>query len=239
EAEASVVPSGDTESATTGAVWPASTIDGCGAPGVQIAMRASSPLVVIRPSARKAAALTAPSWKRSTCSAAFFGSDQRIAEVSKLPETACVPSSEIASARTGPPWPRNCACAMWGATDKSSVQTARTRNIITSLGEKSGVRRAHAKRADFLAPFLVAQRGETGRHRGSVAGAFNKEKVVVLGRDGQEAEAIKTGNRLDGDAPVRAALRHCGGNSVMRPRLVAVARGPRAVKQPVDEYARS
>src|SRR5262245_45691165 len=73
------------------------------APAVQIAMRASSPLVAIRPSARKAAALTAPSWKRSTCSAAFFGSDQRIAEVSKLPETACVPSREIASARTGPP----------------------------------------------------------------------------------------------------------------------------------------
>ena len=38
-------------------------------------------------------------------------SDQRMAEVSKLPETAVVPSAEIASARTGPPWPRNCACA--------------------------------------------------------------------------------------------------------------------------------
>ncbi len=30
-------------------------------------------------------------------------SDQRIADVSKLPETACAPSGEIASARTGPP----------------------------------------------------------------------------------------------------------------------------------------
>ena len=39
-------------------------------------------------------------------------SDQRIAEVSKLPETAWLPSGEIASARTGPPWPRNWACAV-------------------------------------------------------------------------------------------------------------------------------
>ena len=57
------------------------------------------------PSRRKIAALTAPSWKRSTCSATSFESDQRITEVSKLPETARAPSGEIASARTGPPWP--------------------------------------------------------------------------------------------------------------------------------------
>src|SRR5262249_50006703 len=239
EAEASVVPSGDTESATTGAVWPASTIDGCGAPGVQIAMRASSPLVAIRPSARKAAALTAPSWKRSTCSAAFFDSDQRIAEVSKLPETACVPSGEIASARTGPPWPRNCACAMVGATDRSSVKTARTRNIIASLKQKSGIGRAHAERADFLAHSLIAQRSEKRRDRGAVVAAFDQEKVVIFGRDRQEAEAIKTGNRFDGDAPICAALPHRGGDGVGRARMVAIARGPRAVEQPVGEHARS
>jgi len=48
------VPSGETASATTGAEWPATTVDGSAAPGVQIAMRASSPLVTMRPSARKA-----------------------------------------------------------------------------------------------------------------------------------------------------------------------------------------
>src|SRR5262249_55874533 len=239
DAEASVVPSGDTDSATTGALWPASTIDGCGAPAVQIAMRASSPLVAIRPSARKAAALTAPSWKRSTCSAAFFGSDQRIAEVSKLPETACVPSGEIASARTGPPWPRNCACAMGGATKRSSVKTARTRNIIASLKPKSGIGRAHAERANFLAHFLIAQRGEKSGDRGAVAAAFHQEKVVILGRDRQEAGAIKKGNRIGGGAPSRAAPAPPGGDGVVRARLVAIARGPRAVKQPVDEHARS
>src|SRR5262249_49590473 len=238
-AEASALPSGDTDSATTGALWPASTIDGCGAPGVQIAMRASSPLVAIRPSGRKAAALTAPSWKRSTCSAAFFASDHRIADVSKLPETAGVPSGEIASARTGPPWPRNCACAMGGTTKRSSVKTARTRNIISSLKQKSGIGRAHAESADFLAHSLIAQRGEKSGDRGAVAAAFDQEKVVVLGRDRQEAEAIETGNRLDGDAPIRAALRYRGGDSVMRARLIAVARGPRTVEQPVDEHARS
>ena len=66
---------------------------------------------------------------------------------------------------------------------------------------------AHAERADFLAHFLVAQHGEKSRHRRALAAAFDQQKVVVLGRDGQEAEAIKTGNRLDGDAPVGAALR--------------------------------
>jgi hypothetical protein len=39
-------------------------------------------------------------------------SDQRIAELSKLPEIAIVPSAEMLSARTGPPCPRNCACAV-------------------------------------------------------------------------------------------------------------------------------
>ena len=78
-------------------------MDGCDSPGFQIAMRASSPLVAIRPSLRTATALTAPSWKRSTCSAALRDSDQRMTDVSKLPETACVPSGERASARTGPP----------------------------------------------------------------------------------------------------------------------------------------
>jgi hypothetical protein len=54
-----------------------------------------------------ATAFTAPSWKRSTCSAALRLSDHRIADVSKLPDMAFVPSGEIASAFTGPPWPRN------------------------------------------------------------------------------------------------------------------------------------
>ena len=65
----------------------------------------------MRPSLSQATAFTALSWKRITCSATLRVSDQRIAEVSKLPETAWLPSGEIASARTGPPWPRNCACA--------------------------------------------------------------------------------------------------------------------------------
>ncbi len=87
-----------------------------------MAMRASSPLVAMRPSLRMATALTAPSWKRSTCSAALRGSDQRIAEVSKLPEIACVPSGEIASARTGPPCPRSCAWAMPQASSSDARQ---------------------------------------------------------------------------------------------------------------------
>src|SRR5262249_46077672 len=128
---------------------------------------------------------------------------------------------------------------MGGATKRTSVKTARTRNIIASLKPKSGIGRAHAERANFLAHFLIAQRGEKSGDRGAIAAAFDQEKVVILGRDGREAEAVKTGNRLDGDAPVRAALRHRGGDGVVRARLVAIAGGPRAVEQPVDEHARS
>src|SRR5215472_5349283 len=128
---------------------------------------------------------------------------------------------------------------MVGATERSSVKTARTRNIIASVKQKSGIGRAYAERADLLAHSLIAQRSEKRRDRGAVVAAFDQEKVVIFGRDRQEAEAIKTGNRFDGDAPIRAALRHRGGDGVVRARLVAIARGPRAVEQPVDEHARS
>jgi hypothetical protein len=51
-------------------------------------------------------------------------SDQRIAEVSKLPEITCSPSGDIASARTAPPWPRNCARAGSHAAAKSAIKAA-------------------------------------------------------------------------------------------------------------------
>src|SRR5262249_47213383 len=128
---------------------------------------------------------------------------------------------------------------MGDATKRSSGKTARTRNIIASLKPKSGIGRAHAERANLLAHFLIAARGENRSDRGAVVAAFDQEKVVILGRDRQKTEPVKTGNRLDGDAPIRAALRHRGGDGVMRARLVAVARGPRTVEQPVNEHARS
>src|SRR5262249_60808843 len=90
---------------------------------------------------------------------------------------------------------------MVGATERSSVKTARTRNIIASLKQKSGIGRAHAESADFLAHALIAQRGEKSGDRGAVAAAFDQEKVVVLGRDRQETEAIETGHPTDGHAP--------------------------------------
>ena len=106
-----VAPSGETLSETIGAVWPSSTVVGLVSPGRHTATRPSSPPVTMRPSGATATALTALSWKRSTCSAELRVSDQRIAELSKLPEIAAVPSGEIASARTGPPWPRSWAWA--------------------------------------------------------------------------------------------------------------------------------
>ena len=102
----------------------------CRAPGCQMAMRASSPLVAMRPSRRKATAFTAPSWNLSTFSAAPEASDQMIAVVSKLPETSRCPSGETASARTGPPWPRNWACA--GATAQAQSQKSDNSSSIAS-----------------------------------------------------------------------------------------------------------
>ena len=59
-------------------------------------------------------------------------SDQRIAEVSKLPEMAWLPSGEIASARTGPPWPRNCAFAGVNASGNSrTTQKPLNQTFIT------------------------------------------------------------------------------------------------------------
>ena len=82
------MPSGDTASAAIGPLWPSSTLSGSGLPCVQIAICASAPAVTMRPSLSQATAFTALSWKRITCSATLRVSDQRIAEVSKLPEMA-------------------------------------------------------------------------------------------------------------------------------------------------------
>ena len=116
-------------------------LDRVGRPGCQIAILPSSPPVTSRPSGRIATAFTALSWKRITCSATLRSSDQRIAEVSKLPDSAVLPSAEIASARTGPPWPRNCACALPSASGANS-NAAQIRLIIGGL---------HAERGDAFA----------------------------------------------------------------------------------------
>src|SRR5260221_9382246 len=141
-------------------------------------MRASSPLVAMRPSRRKTPALTGRSGKRGTCPAGFLGSDQRMAEVSKLPESACVPSGEMASARTGPPWPRNCACAVADATS-SSASTTKTWAIVAALAENSGIGRTHSQGADFFAHRLLAERGEKGAHRRPLASVFHRVKILV------------------------------------------------------------
>src|SRR5262249_37489380 len=107
---------------------------------------------------------------------------------------------------------------MVGATERSSVKTARTRNIIASVKQKSGIGRAHAERADLLAHSLIAQRSEKRRDRGAVVAAFDQEKVVIFGRDRQEARGIKTGSRVGGGAPIRGAPRPRRGGGAAPPR---------------------
>jgi hypothetical protein len=163
-------------------VWPSSTVD-----GLRLARRPDRDARILAaggdPAVReKATAFTAPSWKRSTCSAAFFGSDQRIAEVSKLPESACAAvgrnRERAAPARHG----RATAPApLWQHRSKS-VQKQRDADII-AISEQIRHPRAHAERADFLAHVLVAQRGEERLHRRALAAAFDQQEIVVLGRD--------------------------------------------------------
>src|SRR6185437_3673363 len=116
-----------------------------------------------------------------TCSATLRASDQRIAEVSKLPDTACAPSDEIASARTGPPWPRNCACAPLTASGSSKAAAHRRRMRDLMTGSLT-LARLHAEGADALARLLVAQGGQKCLHRGPLAAVGDDQKVVVFRR---------------------------------------------------------
>ena len=59
DADASTAPSGDTAMLATCAVWPSSTASGCALSANHRTMRVSAPAVAMRPSLRKATALTA------------------------------------------------------------------------------------------------------------------------------------------------------------------------------------
>src|SRR4051812_48909085 len=201
DADASVVPSGETARQTTGATCPSSTRCGAAEPGD--AILPSSPPVTVRPSGVSATAFTALWWKRSTCSAVLRVSDHRIADESKLPETAVRPSGEIASARTAPPCPRNCACAGWISSSKTNA----TASLVTGGWQPQAL--------DPVFCAGVAHRREEGLHRRSIAAAFDQQEVVVLGSQRQKAEAIHLGHRFDRDAPVGAGLRDGGGNRVV------------------------
>ena len=101
-------------------------------------------------------------------------------------------------------------------------------------------RRAACRARDALARRWLAQRGQERLHRGPFARRLSdQQKIVVFRRHRQEAEAVKFRHRLDGDAPVGAALRDRCGDRVVRLRLVGVARRPRAFEQFVDQHARA
>ena len=87
------------------------------------------------PVLRNATALTAPSWNRSTFSAAPEASDQRMTVVSKLPEIAWLPSGEMAIALTGPPWPRSCAPA--GKAAQHNVNATRRSLACRNMGDQA------------------------------------------------------------------------------------------------------
>ena len=147
EAEAIALPSGETASATIGALCGSITRTGAVSPAVHSAMRPSSPPVAKRPSGSAAAAFTAPSWKRSTARAPSPDpSDQRIADWSKLPDSASLPSGDTATARTGPPCPRSCASA-GDARARRAMLTARMSALPMQSEDQPGGGRHAAGRA--------------------------------------------------------------------------------------------
>src|SRR3972149_9350134 len=128
-------------------------------------------------------------------------SDQRIAEVSKLPDSARLPSGEIASARTGPPWPRNCACATSSATPSASG------NSSSNVQRRLVIGWLHAERGYTVANDAIVQNVEEGTHRRPRTPALDQQKIVMFRRHRQEAEAVKLRHRLGGAAPGGAAPR--------------------------------
>src|SRR6185437_2663766 len=181
----------------------------------------SAPPVTIRPSLRYATALTAPSWNRRTCSATLRVSDQRIAEVSKLPEIACDPSGETARARTGPPWPRNWANAALNASGTNSrpmLKLLIACSIVVS--DTTAARRNlaggfHSEFAYTSADGLFAQRGEKRLQGRPLAPALHDQEIIMFGRNRQKPESVKSRDRFDGKAPVRSSLRDRSGNRIV------------------------
>jgi hypothetical protein len=82
-------------------------------------------------------------------------SDQRIAEVSKLPEIAVVPSADTARARTGPPCPRNCALATPAANTRLAA-AAHNLSENDCISHGSLISRARLRKASPLPVIWVA-----------------------------------------------------------------------------------
>src|ERR1700742_165784 len=132
-----------------------------------------------------------------TCSATLRASDHRIADVSKLPETASLPSGEIATARTGPPCPRICARAapMPSGNSRRAAHRLLSNNDMTGFATRAtrrnlAIRRLHAEGANAHTRGLVAQRRKECLHGGTVAAALHHEEIVMFRRHRNEAEAV-------------------------------------------------
>ena len=194
----------------------------------------------MRPSGRSATAFTAPSWKRSTCSAALRSSDQRIAEVSKLPESALLAVGRDRERAHRPAMAAQLRVRRGGGQRRrAQEQRGRGQHHRESQHEIRHPRGACRARGCCSRTRVVAQRREERLHRRPVAAALDQQEIVVLGRDRQEAEPVELRHRLDRDAPIGAALRDRGGDRVVRARLVGVAGRPRAREQLVDQHARA
>src|SRR5688572_9705057 len=124
---------------------------------------------------------------------------------------ARAPSGDTATALTGPPCPRSWACAPETANATNS-RPASNRRQRTNIGDglarnrapvriESGIGKAHAERLDAFARARLGERGEESLHRRAGAAARHHEKIIVLGRERQEAEAVDARDRLDRNPP--------------------------------------
>ena len=213
---------------------------GFGSPGFQIAMRrvlaAGDGAAVAQQRDRiHRAVMEAQHLARRRCAPATSGSPK----CRSCRRSPILPSGEIASARTGPPWPRNCACAATAAatsSDERQEQCEREPSSQLYAGNQASAGRMPSARICARTPS-----SRSAARNACTAGRSRRlsttQEIVFLRRDRQEPEPVEFRHRRDRDAPVGAALRHRGGDRVVRARLVRVAGRALAAEQLVDQHA--
>ena len=154
--------------------------------------------------AGSATAFTAPSWKRSTCSAALRvqrPADRRGVEAAGDRGRAVGRDRERAH-RPAMAAQLRLRGQLGSQQHSQSDRTATMREVLAHQSSRG----LHAERAGCgLARRRVAQRGEERLHRRPLAPALDQQEIVVLRRERQEAEPVESAPPARSRRPSRRA----------------------------------
>src|SRR5262249_3262347 len=103
--------------------------------------------------------------------------------------------------------------------------------IMTEVPVPSGSIGLHPQRPDPRAHAIITQRGEKHPYTRTLAPTIDDKKIVVFRRNREKAETVQLCYRFNGESPVRALLSHCGGDRVVRFRLIGIASGAHTTEQ--------